>query len=204
MIVDSDILRARVCREGNVIERSVLHLQFSLSNLGVCAQSRSLLDFRESYAWRAWQEERKVWSAAIRFDLVRSVNKILNGLDDARDTPHSLSSLRMRLIPLRRVQLDLEKHLGLSEGEELCTTAVPELAKQRQLDNSSLGELVTLIDICCDDMAELWKDDDVRTKLETYGIQLDEHSRLYASQFTVVIFLVVLTSSAVFWTTYIA
>ena len=143
-----------------------------------------------------------MWSTAIRLDLVRSVIRILNGLDDAPDTPHRLSSLRFRLIPLRRVQLDLEKHLGLSEGEEMCTTSVPELVKQQQLHNSSLGDLVTLINICRDDMAELWKDDDVRTKLGTYGIQLDEHSRLYVSQFTVVIFLVVLTSSVVSWTTF--
>jgi len=109
----------------------------------------------------------------------------------------------MRLNPLRRAQLDLEKLLGLSEGEEMCGTSVPELVKRQQLHTSRLGELVTLINVCCDDMAELWKDSDVRTKLETYGIQLDEHSRLYVFQFTAVIFLVVLTSSAVSWTTFI-
>lgn len=45
------------------------------------------------------------------------------------DVWQCLESLRLRLGPLRRAQLDLEKHLGLAEGEEMCTTSVPELVK---------------------------------------------------------------------------
>ena len=137
-----------------------------------------LLGFRELYAWQAWQEERRVWSIVIRLDLVRSVVKILDVLDDAPDIPHHLRSLLFRLSPLRRVQLDLEKHLGLAEGEEMCTTSVPKLVEQKQLRNPGLEDSVRLIIMCRDDMAALWKDDDVHAKRETHGIRLDEHCRL--------------------------
>ena len=52
------------------------------------------------------------------------------------------------------------------------------LVEQKQLRNPGLEELVRLIIMCRDDMAALWKDDDVRTKPETYGIRLGDHSRL--------------------------
>lgn len=137
-----------------------------------------MVGFRESYAWSVRGEECLAWSAIIRLDLVRSVNKILDALDDCPETPRCLESLRFRLGPLRRVQLDLEEHLGLVEGEKICTTSVSELVKQRQLRNPGVEEVVRLIFMCRGDMAVLWKDDDVRTKLETYGIRLDEHFRL--------------------------
>lgn len=119
-----------------------------------------------------------MWSTVIHLDLVRSVVKILDALDDAPDTPHRLRSLRMRLSPLRRAQLDLEKYLGLAEGEEMCNASVPELVKPKQLHNPGLEEVVRVVIICRDDMGVLWTDDDVRTKLETHGIRLDEDSRL--------------------------
>ena len=137
-----------------------------------------MLGFRELYAWQAWHEERKVWSTVIRLDLVRSVVKILDVLDDAPDTPHHLRSLLFRLSPLRRVQLDLEKHLGLAEGEEMCATSIPKLVEQKQLRNPDLEEVVRLIIMCRDDIVALWKDDDVHAKRRTYGIRLDEHCML--------------------------
>ena len=137
-----------------------------------------MVGFQESYTWSVWREERLAWSAIIRLDLVRSVNKILDALDDCPETPRCLESLRFRLGPLRRVQLDLEEHLGLMEDEKMCTDSVPELVKQQQLHNPGVEEAIRLIFMCRGDMAVLWKDDDVRAKLETYGIRLDEHSRL--------------------------
>ena len=137
-----------------------------------------MVGFQESYTWSVWREERLAWSAIIRLDLVRSVNKILDALDDCPETPRCLESLRFRLGPLRRVQLDLEEHLGLMEDEKMCTDSVPELVKQQQLRNPGVEEAIRLIFMCRGDMAVLWKDDDVRAKLETYGIRLDEHSRL--------------------------
>jgi len=84
----------------------------------------------------------------------------------------------MRLSPLRRAQLDLEKYLGLAKGEEMCETSVPELVKKKQLHNPSLEDVERLVSICRDDMGVLWTDDDVRTKLEMHEMRLDEHSRL--------------------------
>jgi len=136
-----------------------------------------LVGFRESYSWPEWEEERLAWSAIIRLDVVRSVNKILDALDDCPETP-CLESLRLRLGLLRRVQLDLEKHLGLAVGEDISVRTVPKLVKQQQLHDLGLEEVFRLIIMGRGDMAVLWKDGDVRTKLETHGIRLDEHSRL--------------------------
>ena len=45
----------------------------------------------------------------------------------------------------------------------MCTTSVPKLVEQKQLRNPGLEELVRLTIMCRDDVATLWKDDDVRT-----------------------------------------
>jgi hypothetical protein len=138
--------------------------------------------FREMYAPRAWEEERLVWRAVIHLDLVRSVNKMLDTLAKAPETPHWTKLPRMRLSPLCRVQRDLEAHLGLAEGEEVHAAAISELAKQRQHhkpDQRSLADReIELIVACRDDMAALWKDDDVRTVLEKHGLRQDEHYQL--------------------------
>jgi len=137
-----------------------------------------LSGLRDLYAWLAWQEERKVWSTVILLDVIRSVVKILDALADTPGTPHRLRSFLIRLSPLRRAQLDLEKYLGLAKGEEMCETSVPELVKKMQLHNPSLEDVEKLVSICRDDMGVLWTDDDVRTKLEMHEMRLDEHSRL--------------------------
>jgi len=122
-----------------------------------------------------WQEERKVWSTAMRLDLVRSVVKILDALDYAPDAPHRLRSFRIHLSPLCHAQHELEKCLGLAWGEEIRATAIPELIKQGQ---QRLEEAVALITMSRDEMAALWRDDYVRANLGTHQRLLDEHSGL--------------------------
>jgi hypothetical protein len=121
-----------------------------------------LSGFQELYARQACQDKR---SAVIRLNLVRLVNKILDVLDD--------ELLRIRLCPLRRVQCDLEEYLSLVEA-----TATPKLLRQRNQHQRRLGETMELIIVSRDDIATLWRDDDVRTKLETHQTLLSEHSRL--------------------------
>ena len=62
------------------------------------------------------------WRTVIHLNLVRSVNRILDVLENAPEMERTsrVNLLRMRLSPLCRVQHDLEMHLGLA-GAMSCT-----------------------------------------------------------------------------------
>ncbi|KAI0288110.1 guanine nucleotide binding protein, alpha subunit [Russula brevipes] len=132
-----------------------------------------LKGFRKLYAPGAWREERLAWRTVIHLDLVRSVNKIVDALGNAPEIPQGVKLLQIRLAPLRRLQRDLEEHLGLAEGEEMRPSAVPRLVKPGQRPklghrDPSPGELeqaVELVIASRDDMATLWKDDGVHAFL---------------------------------------
>ena len=155
-----------------------------------------------SYARQAWEAERTSWRTVIHLNLVRSVNTILDALGHAPETASRVSLLRMRLSPLRRVQHDLEAHLGLAEGEEVhaatdagvlrrpaevCVrsrsgwAAALGLAKQRACSpgrRSLADEALEVILMSRDDIAALWGDDAVRAALETRGLRLEDQSGL--------------------------
>jgi len=144
------------------------------------------------------------WRTVIHLNLVRSVNRILDVLESVPETEtvSRVNLLRMRLSPLRRVQRDLEMHLGLAEGEEVHAVAdtgifrLPAevclrsqsgwaaplgLARQktRHLGRRSLAEeALEVILMSRDDIAALWGDDDVRTALEVRGLRLEDQSGL--------------------------
>ena len=114
------------------------------------------------------------------------MNKILDALGKAHRIPE-LDKLRKCLSPLRRAQRDLEKLLGLTEGEEMHPTAIHQFLKQEQQGNIyqhlPLEEAMTVVILSRDDITVLWGDDNVRVILdsETHGTLLDEHSKLYVS-----------------------
>jgi guanine nucleotide-binding protein alpha-1 subunit len=142
------------------------------------------------------------WRTVIHLNLVRSVNTILDALENAPETASRMNLLRMRLSPLRRVQHDLETHLGLAEGEEVhaaseagifrrpaevCVrsrsgwAAVLGHAKQRAHSpgrRSLSEEALEVILMSRDDIAALWGDDDVRAALEARGVRLEDQSGL--------------------------
>ena len=80
------------------------------------------------YARETWHEERSSWRAIIQLNLIRSIVNLLDLLGDsltgsALDSPsvpltekHRL--LRLRLVPLRGVQQDLQRRLGAASVEE--------------------------------------------------------------------------------------
>ncbi|KAH9963796.1 G-protein alpha subunit-domain-containing protein [Russula dissimulans] len=119
-----------------------------------------------------FRELEPIWRAVVRLNLVRSVNKILDALGKAHRAPH-VDKLRKRLSPLHRAQRDLEKHLGLTEGEEMRATAIPQLVQQVQLEKA-----MKVVISSRDDITVLWGDDSVRAVLDA-RILLNEHSRLY-------------------------
>ena len=154
-----------------------------------------------SYARQGWEAQRASWRAVIHLNLVRSVNTILDALENASETASRMNLLRMRLSPLRRVQHDLEMHLGLAEGEEvhaaadgLCRrpaevcvrsrsgwAAALGLAKQKMYSHgrrSLPDEAFEVILMSRDDIAALWGDDAVRAALEVRGLRLEDQSGL--------------------------
>lgn len=155
-----------------------------------------------SYARQSWEAERLSWRAVIHFNLVRSVNRILDALENVPETASRVNLLRMRLSPLRRVQHDLEMHLGLAAGDEvhaatdagICRrpaevcirsrsgwAAALGIAKQRTKSpgrRSAADEALEVILMSRDDIASLWGDDGVRAALEVRGLRLEDQSGL--------------------------
>jgi guanine nucleotide-binding protein subunit alpha len=144
------------------------------------------------------------WRTVIHLNLVRSVNRILDALEDGpeMETASRMNLLRMRLSPLRRVQRDLESHLGLAGGHEvhaavdsgvirrssevsLCSrhgwAAALGLAGEK-INNrgkrSPVEDALEVILMSRDDIATLWGDDDVRAALEVRGLRLEDQSGL--------------------------
>ena len=142
------------------------------------------------------------WRTVIHLNLVRSVNTILDALEHASEAAVRVNLLRMRLSPLRRVQRDLETHLGLAEGEEVhpasetgifrrpaevCVrsrsgwSAALGRSKQRVKSpgrRSLADEALEVILLSRDDIAALWGDDDVRAALEVRDVRLEDQSGL--------------------------
>lgn len=166
-------------------------------------KSTTVKIFQMSYARKAWEEEKMSWRTVIHLNLVRSVNMILDALENAPETAVRINLLRMRLSPLRRVQRDLEAHLGLAEGEEVhaasdagilrrpaevCVrsrggwAAALVRAKQRAKSpgrRSPADEALEVILMSRDDIAALWGDDDVRAALEVREVRLEDQSGFF-------------------------
>lgn len=99
-----------------------------------------LTDFQLKYAPRAWKQDRLVWTTVVQLNLIRNVNNILDVVSQemavqsaARTDPSSGSDLvppmhdsfsekhkilKLRLAPLRGVQVDLERKLGSGAFED--------------------------------------------------------------------------------------
>jgi guanine nucleotide-binding protein alpha-1 subunit len=90
------------------------------------------------YAPRAWKQERLVWTTVVQLNLIRNVNNILDVVNQELATQHSARAdpsgdvapqahdlfsekhkiLKLRLAPLRGVQVDLERKLGSGAFED--------------------------------------------------------------------------------------
>ncbi|PPQ98401.1 hypothetical protein CVT24_004080 [Panaeolus cyanescens] len=96
-------------------------------------KSTTIKNFQITYAQKAWAEERQSWKAVILFNLVHTVNLIVDVVQDAvdrsgrtsehtsvdvagRPTQHHHKVL-LRLAPLRRIEDDLKTHLGAGTSE---------------------------------------------------------------------------------------
>jgi guanine nucleotide-binding protein alpha-1 subunit len=156
------------------------------------------------HARQGWDAERMSWRTVVHLNLVRSVNRILDALENAPETETGsrMNLLRMRLSPLRGVQRDLETHLGLAGGDEVHAAAdtgvfrrptevslrsrhgwaaALGLAKQKtnhRGKRSPAEDALEVILMSRDDIAALWGDGDVRASLEMRGLRLEDKSGL--------------------------
>lgn len=118
------------------------------------------IDFQMAYAQKAWIEERASWRSVVQLNLLRSVNFILDILNEELSGPTTSGSgsddeeedtalmdtqlqfsethklLKLRLAPLRRVQTDLERRLGSGAEEPIpVTSGMPSEAAPFDIDN---------------------------------------------------------------------
>ncbi|KAF8267947.1 guanine nucleotide binding protein, alpha subunit [Lactarius quietus] len=175
----------RLERQANSRKKAVKVLMLGQAESG---KSTTVKILQMSYARKAWEEQKMSWRTVIHLNLVRSVNAILDALEHAPETAVRVNLLRMRLSPLRRVQRDLEAHLGLAEGEEVCVrsrggwAAALVRAKQRAKSpgrRSPADEALEVILMSRDDIAALWGDDDVRAALEVRDVRLEDQSGFF-------------------------
>ncbi|KAG6370874.1 guanine nucleotide binding protein, alpha subunit [Boletus reticuloceps] len=108
------------------VEKVALKKQEHIVKVLLLGQSES--DFRMRFARDKWVQERASWRTVLQLNLVRSVNVVLQALQDAFDNDeeeedplpftdrHQL--LRLRLLPLRGVESDLKRLLGV-KAEDL-------------------------------------------------------------------------------------
>ena len=203
------------------------------------------LDFQLTYAKQAWAEERAAWRTVIQLNLLRNVNTILDIMgqemsasstpEDSSDDEHQASSssvalarsspplrfsekhrvLRLRLLPLRSVQEDLQARLGASDWPTPKTSSEEPPAKSRTQDifvwsnagwkaalrattgrhsfdrgmqkrrESDEKETAGVLASCADDIKALWKDETVQATLKKRRIRLDLMPGLYVFLFSI-------------------
>lgn len=191
-------------------------------------KSTLLKNFQLHFAPKAFHAEAEAWRAVIHLNLVRAVNYILEGLHIPTQTPSSNSSssvsyrstsslstvssgsrhgspdslraLRMRLSPLRQVELILHRRLCVesssgapperSSSTSSSSPRQPDLSVKvrsgwkalarirRPTSSTSQDELQDtrqIIDACGDDIVALWADDAVQAGLRERKIDLEDH-----------------------------
>ncbi|KAH9963792.1 G-alpha-domain-containing protein [Russula dissimulans] len=199
----SDLIDEQIKLEKQAISRKKAPVKVLMLGQAESGKTTTVKVFQMSYARQAWEEERMSWRTVIHLNLVRSVNRILDALENASETASRMNLLRMRLSPLRRVQNDLERHLGLAEGEEVHAAAdvgvfrrptevsirsrsgwatALGLAKQKTRTpgrRSLADEALEVILKSRDDIAALWGDDNVRAALESRDLRLEDQSGFF-------------------------
>ncbi|KAI9510065.1 guanine nucleotide binding protein, alpha subunit [Russula earlei] len=119
----SDLIDEQIKLEKHANSRKKTPVKVLMLGQAESGKTTTVKIFQMSYARQAWEEERMSWRTVIHLNLVRSVNRILDALENAQEIASRMNLLRIRLSPLRRVQVDLERHLGLAVGDEVCAAA---------------------------------------------------------------------------------
>ncbi|KAI0790349.1 guanine nucleotide binding protein, alpha subunit [Abortiporus biennis] len=197
-------------------------------------KSTILKQFQLFYTPKAFQAEKEAWRAVIHLNLVRSVNFILDvvsgtitldgsspNIQDnvsiysnlhrswATGGSDSTRAIRMRLSPLRQVEMILARRLSADMPSSPHTTTNPfvdagpyyygkasEVAirggtawkslvdrrpsKDRQLDD--LDDARKILHACKDDIVHLWENEEVQNLLHEQGLFLEDLSGFFLDQ----------------------
>ncbi|KAG8216290.1 guanine nucleotide binding protein, alpha subunit [Butyriboletus roseoflavus] len=125
------------------VEKAALKKEEQIVKVLLLGQSESgksttLKNFRMRFARDKWVQERASWRTVLQLNLVRSVNTILEALQEAFDNDDEEDALpftdkhhllRLRLRPLRGVESDLKRLLGVRTEDTLeCSQTSPRLS----------------------------------------------------------------------------
>jgi len=141
-------------------------------------------------------QERAFWRTVLQLNLVRSVNAILEALQAAFDDDPVPSTdkhhlLRLRLRPLRGVESDLKRLLGVRSEDtpELSPQTSSELSPRmssrfynwRNFDAASSQDVTEVITSCKNDIIALWTDPLIGEMLRRYNVRLEDSASLFVS-----------------------
>lgn len=183
-------------------------------------KSTLLKNFQLLFAPKAFHAEAEAWRAVIHLNLVRAVNFILShehlysanttprpttassdasrrssssistGTSRRQDSAESLRHLRMRLSPLRQVELILHRRLCVDGASPPDAPRSPDLSVRvrsgwkglarigRPTSMTHQDELQNarqIIDACRDDICAMWTDDAVQAGLRAQSVVLEDH-----------------------------
>ena len=178
-------------------------------------KSTWLKNFQLLYAPKAFHAETGAWRAVIHLNLIRAVNFIVDELGTPLTSP-TLSSaqvlppvfphvgeLRIRLAPLRQVEITLSKCLSVDRATTRRSMSVVEelsksetishisirggsvwkgLAKKASFNSTISNELQqtrSILEACREDIIALWSEPGIREHLEEMGTPLPESSILF-------------------------
>ncbi|TFY69511.1 hypothetical protein EVG20_g3146 [Dentipellis fragilis] len=224
----SDAIDESLRAESAALKKRSKVVKILLLGQSESGKSTLLKNLQMTYAPKAWDEQRTSWRAVIQLNLIRSINIILDVLcsispphtpntssdysrsDDGHKTNNPSPSpsfrltdrhtlLRLRLGPLRGVEEDLRRGLGVSFDNDFADTeheqwATPfdgpqptadagaaRVAKESRKEgkNACLDDATGIIASCAEDMKALWEDETVRALLEDKGVTLWQNAGFF-------------------------
>ncbi|KAH9938925.1 G-alpha-domain-containing protein [Amylocystis lapponica] len=214
----SDEIDRAIERERQELRRNCMQEKILLLGQAESGKSTMLKNFQLNFAPAAFHAETEAWRAVIHLNLVHSVIFILDLLQggtshgepdpktsDPKDD-HRL--LRMRLTPLRQVEMILEKCLEVSSYDRSPSTdsdsswdtgkaseisvrggsgwkALVQSRKERHTRFSGQHELDNarqILEACRDDMVSLWEDPSIQEILREHGVALQEQPGFFLDQ----------------------
>ncbi|KAH9921380.1 G-protein alpha subunit [Amylocystis lapponica] len=217
----SDAIDTAIEQERQELRKQRVNTKILLLGQAESGKSTMLKNFQMHFAPRAFQAEMEAWRTVIHLNLIRSVNFILDLLaggksgsmheGDRRIVPTSpspggddLRRLRMRLSPLRQVEIILTRKLSADEqfrpGEDThhygCASEVSIRSgtgwkallhlKRHALPLDTrpdeLGNARQILDACREDIVELWGDPAVQAGLKEEGVVLREQSGFFLDE----------------------
>ncbi|OCH92456.1 G-protein alpha subunit [Obba rivulosa] len=221
----SDEIDRAIEKERQELKKRRSAMRILLLGQAESGKSTMLKNFQLHFAPKAFHTEVELWRPVIQLNLVRSINVILNILSSVHDvpadpaarrlstrpiSPESHRLLRMRLAPIRQVELILTKALAAEPAEQsppdvregvqgdgpvgpldVCVrpgsewkTCVREaqLLTSRGTRRGELDNAAGILDACREDIVALWADPGIQATLRAQGLHLQNQPGFFLDQ----------------------